>query len=64
MDKKTAINLLGGTPSKAAKALGLKSVQAIYVWPDVLPTPYVDRVMGALFRLQNQAAKKKLKGVA
>jgi hypothetical protein len=56
MDKKTAINLLGGTPAKAAKALGFKSVQAIYLWADELPLAQQDRVNGAVLRM---AAKKR-----
>lgn len=56
MNKQTAIELLGGTAMLASKAMGYKSVQAIYVWPDVLPTPVADRVVGAIARLK--AAKE------
>lgn len=58
MDKKTAINLLGGTPSKAAKALGYKTVHGIYVWPDDLPLAYQDRVNGAAMRLKATKAPR------
>lgn len=51
MKKETAIELLGGTPVKAAKAMGYRSPHAIYVWPDVLPQSISDRVMGARARL-------------
>ena len=51
MKKQTAINLLGGTPSKAAKALGYKSVQAVYLWPEKLPQALSDRITGALTRI-------------
>lgn len=51
MDKKTAIKLLGGTPAKAARALGYATVQAIYVWPDPLPLGLIDRINGAALRL-------------
>lgn len=51
MEKKTAINLLGGTPAKAAKAMGYRSVQAIYLWPDTLTPAVSDRVNGALSRI-------------
>ena len=51
MEKQTAIDLLGGTPAKAAKAMGYKSIQAIYVWPEILPQSIADRVNGALMRL-------------
>lgn len=46
MNKQTAIKLLGGTPSIAAKAMGYKSSHAIYMWPDVLSKPVADRVRG------------------
>jgi hypothetical protein len=50
MEKQTAIELLGGTPGKAAKAMGYKSPHAIYLWPDVLSEPVADRVRGVLSR--------------
>lgn len=60
MLKTTAIQMLGGTPKKAAEALGYKAVQAIYMWPDVLPRATADRVAGAAARLQaRQAARAK-----
>lgn len=37
---------------KAAKAMGYKSVQAIYLWPDFLSTAVADRVTGALARIK------------
>jgi hypothetical protein len=52
MNKQTAIKILGGTPVKAAKALGYKTVQAIYVWPETLPMSISDRVNGAALRLK------------
>lgn len=62
MDKKTAIEFLGGTPKKAAQAMGYKSAHAIYVWPDVLPQSVADRVIGAIARLGRDV--KPLKGEA
>lgn len=56
MNKKTAIILLGGTPGKAAKAMGYKSVQAVYLWPEVLSQAVADRVTGVLLRI-NAASK-------
>jgi hypothetical protein len=50
MEKQTAINMLGGTPVKAAKSMGYKSPHAIYMWPDVLPGTVADRVRGVLSR--------------
>lgn len=58
MEKQTAINLLGGTPSKAAKVLGYKSVQAVYLWPEKLPQSLTDRVNGAISRIAKQKRKQ------
>jgi hypothetical protein len=49
MDKQTALDLLGGTPTKAAKAIGIVS-QAVSQWPDPLTLPLRDRVQAALYR--------------
>lgn len=46
MEKQTAIELLGGSVSEAAKALGV-SYQAVLKWPDVLPIRISQRVLGA-----------------
>jgi hypothetical protein len=62
MDKKTAIELLGGTPKKAAQALGYKSIQAVYVWPEVLPQSTADRVAGAVARLAKHKRRAKPTG--
>lgn len=51
MEKQTAINLLGGTPGKAAEAMGYETVHAIYMWPNQLPQSIADRVNGAALRL-------------
>ena len=56
MDKAKAIELLGGTPRKAADALGYTSIQAVYMWPDVLPQSISDRVNGAVARIKEAAA--------
>jgi hypothetical protein len=50
MNKHLAIELLGGTPKKAAALMGYKSVQAIYLWPDILSDAVADRVRGVLSR--------------
>lgn len=57
MQKQTAINSLGGTPQKAAEAMGYKSVHAVYMWPDVLPQSVADRVNGAITRLKHGKRK-------
>ncbi len=58
MDKQKAIELLGGTPSIAARAIGV-TPQAVNGWPDVLSARIADRVQAALIRMQ--AAKKRSK---
>ena len=52
MNKNQAIKLLGGTPKKAAEAMGYKAVQTIYLWADVLPQATADRIRGVLARKQ------------
>ena len=58
MKKTTAIELLGGTPGKAAKALGYKAVQTIYAWPDDLPQALQDRIAGVLARTKKPRQKR------
>ena len=57
MLKTKAIELLGGTISAAAKAIGV-SYQAVDKWPDVLPDRIVDRVQAALWRMSQQASQE------
>lgn len=52
MLKTEAIELLGGTISAAADAIGV-SYQAVDKWPDVLPSRISDRVQAALWRIAN-----------
>jgi hypothetical protein len=49
MKKSEAIDLLGGSVSKAAAALDV-TVQAVNKWPDDLPLRIADRVRGAYAR--------------
>jgi S1-C subfamily serine protease len=49
MQKKHAIDLLGGTVAKAADAIGINS-QAISQWPEDLPPRLADRVIAACLR--------------
>ena len=49
MDKAKAIELLGGTVTAAADALGV-TYQAVDKWPDPLPTRIADRVVAAIAR--------------
>lgn len=55
MKKTRAIELLGGTPRKAAAAMGYRSIQAVYLWPEVLPQATADRVRGVLARAAEEA---------
>lgn len=55
MKKSDAIELLGGSVSAAAKAIGV-SYQAVRKWPDELPPRIADRVHAYLWR-QKQAAQ-------
>lgn len=52
MTKNEAIEMLGGTPKLAAKAMRYRAVQTIYMWPDVLTQEVADRVRGAAARLR------------
>lgn len=59
MEKQTAIDLLGGSPKKAAENMGYTSVQAIYMWPDPLRPDVADRVRGVVARMADAAKNKK-----
>lgn len=49
MTKTEAIQLLGGTVTSAAQAIGVSS-SAVSLWPDELPARIADRVQAALWR--------------
>lgn len=49
MHKSRAIELLGGTPTAAAHAIGV-TASAVSQWPDELPARIADRVLAALAR--------------
>ena len=57
MSKQEAIDLLGGTPKLAAKALEYTAIQSVYVWPEVLTQALEDRVRGAAARLKIKPKK-------
>jgi len=59
MKKTKAIEMLGGTPRKAANAMGYRAIQTIYLWPDLLPQATADRVMGVVARLANKPVRVK-----
>jgi hypothetical protein len=54
MLKTEAIQLLGGTTTSAAEAIGI-TPQAVSDWPDELPPRIEDRVLAALYRQQKAA---------
>ena len=58
MKKQTAIELLGGTPKKAAEAMGYRAVQTIYLWPETLPQATADRVAGVVARMAAKPHRK------
>ena len=49
MNKQKAIDLLGGTPAKAAAEIGV-TPSAVSQWPEELPPRLADRVLAALAR--------------
>jgi hypothetical protein len=57
MDKAKAIELLGGTPTKAAAAIGI-TPQAVSGWRDPLSRAILDRIEAAIAR--QKAAKKRV----
>ena len=64
MKKQTAIELLGGTPKKAAEAMGYRAVQTIYLWPETLPQATADRVAGVVARIAKPRKAKATTGAA
>lgn len=68
MKKTEAIELLGGSVTAAAAAIGV-SYQAVNQWPEELPARIEDRVLAALARQRGlvasiRAAKRKQKEAA
>lgn len=57
MIKQDAINLLGGTPTKAAAAIGCRP-QAVSQWPDPLTPRIEDRVTAAISRAKAKNSYK------
>lgn len=60
MTKQEAIQQLGGTPTAAARKMGI-TVSALSQWPDSLPPRLLDRVQAALFRMGMSAKSRKQK---
>lgn len=61
MEKRKAIELLGGTTRSAADAIGI-SYQAVKDWPDVLTPRIADRVEAACAR--KRVTESVLRGTA
>ena len=59
MRKEKAIELLGGSVSNVADAIGI-SYQAVYKWPDELPKAIADRVIAACVRTGRKVPKELL----
>ena len=57
MLKTEAIELLGGSPTAAASAIGI-TPQAVSQWPDELPGRIADRVYAALARSRMERDKQ------
>lgn len=60
MKKADAIQMLGGSISAAAKAIGI-SYQAVNQWPDELSRAIEDRVIAAALRHDPSRLKRLLK---
>jgi len=58
MEKKTAIDLLGGSVTSAALACAI-STSAISQWPDILTKDQTHRVQAALWRKQEALRTKR-----
>lgn len=58
MLKTQALELLGGSTTAAADAIGI-TPQAVSQWPEVLPPRLADRVYAALARLPKPEEKQK-----
>jgi hypothetical protein len=64
MDKKTAIQLLGGTPAKAAAAMGYNSIQAVYMWPDAISDRMATLIRHAASKIKPSRKKRPIAGSA
>lgn len=56
MTKAEALAALGGTPTTAARAIGV-TPQAVIQWPEVLSPAVRDRVQAALWRAERSKAR-------
>lgn len=60
LTKTEAIEMLGGSKSSAAKAIGC-TVQAVHKWPELLSARIADRVIAAQIRTQKRKpARRKI----
>lgn len=58
MQKSKAIELLGGSITTAAEAIGI-SYNAVKKWPDVLSARIADRVVAAVARKEQSKRRRK-----
>lgn len=59
MHKSKAIEILGGSVSAAAEAMGI-SYQAVDKWPDILPARIAERVLGVVAKKRYPALAREL----
>lgn len=59
MHKSKAIEILGGTVSAAAEAMGV-TYQAVDKWPDILPDRIAERVLGVVAKTRYPALAAEL----
>lgn len=59
MHKSKAIEILGGSVSVAAEAMGI-SYQAVDKWPDILPDRIAERVLGVIAKTRYPELAKEL----
>ncbi len=64
MNKQEAIDLLGGSPKKAAEAMGYTSVHAVYMWPEQLSSAVANQVRGVLSQINSVANRQPEKAAA
>jgi hypothetical protein len=60
MTKRAALEMLGGDATTAARAIGC-SPQAVRQWPPVLSPRLADRVLAAVYRMEQAAKLERMK---
>jgi len=60
LTKRAALEMLGGDAATAARAIGC-SPQAVRQWPDTLTPRLADRVLAAVYRMEQAAKLERMK---